>query len=443
MQRPATQRIAGLLSGALVIVAFLFLAGAGSALYLAWGGLPPGAGGAAGGVSGGLHAFAFPIFMTVLALLSVVGAFLFVQQQVLAPLGRLTGAMERLARGQGDTAVPDLDRDDEIGAMARAVDVFKRNALALDRETARRATLEERVQTLLGAVEHIPVSMLITDAHGVIEYVNPRFCTNSGYAPEEVIGRRPSLFKSGHTPPETYRDMWQTIRDGREWKGEFYNRRKDGECYWEKTSIAPLLGPDGAIRHFVAVKEDITEVKDAERRAWQRAHYDPLTELPNRVLFEDRLNQAIARATRSGKLLALMFVDLDRFKQVNDTLGHSAGDELLQEAALRLKGCVRESDTVSRMGGDEFVILLCDLNSDEEAAMIAGRINDALASPFDLDAGEARIGVSIGIAVYPRDGHTAAALMKNADTAMYWGKDGGRNTYRFFSADPVAYLDCL
>ncbi|MBP2313336.1 diguanylate cyclase domain-containing protein [Azospirillum soli] len=405
--------------------------------------MPPGPDGALPGWSDTFRALAFPIFMTALALVSVVGAFLFVQQQLLAPLGRLTGVMDRLASGDPAVEVPDLDRDDEVGAMARAVDVFKRNALALDRESAKRARLEDRVLTLFGAVEHSPVPILITDAKGVIEYVNPRLCANSGYTPDEVIGGRPSMFKSGHTPPETYTDLWRTILAGKEWKGEFYNRRKNGECYWEKTSIAPITGPDGRILHFVAVKEDITEVKDAERRAWMRAHYDPLTELPNRVLFEDRLNQAIARSTRSGKLLALMFVDLDRFKQVNDTLGHAAGDELLQEAALRLRACVRESDTVSRMGGDEFVVLLCDLNSDDEAAIVASRINTELAKPFDLDAGEARIGVSIGIAIYPRDGHTAASLMKNADAAMYWGKEGGRNTYRFFTKDPVAYLDCL
>jgi len=425
------------------VVAFLFLTGAGSALYQAWNGLPPGPDGASAGWPDAFRALAFPIFMTALALVSVVGAFLFVQQQLLAPLGRLTGVMDRLASGDPAVQVPELDRDDEVGAMARAVDVFKRNALALDRESATRERLEERVLTLMGAVEHSPVPIVITDAKGVIEYVNPRFCTNSGYSPDEVIGRTPGMFKTGQTPQETYEDLWRTIRAGKEWKGEFYNRRKSGECYWEKTSIAPITGADGRIRHFVAIKEDITEVKDAERRAWMRAHYDPLTELPNRVLFEDRLNQAIARSTRSGKLLALMFVDLDRFKQVNDTLGHAAGDELLQEAALRLKACVRESDTVSRMGGDEFVILLCDLNSDDEAAIVASRINGELAKPFDLDAGEARIGVSIGIAVYPRDGHTAAVLMKNADAAMYWGKEGGRNTYRFFTKDPVAYLDCL
>lgn len=390
-----------------------------------------------------LSNFALPTFMAVLALLSLAGAHLFIRHQVIRPLVRLTGVMDRLAGGDRSVEVGDQDRSDEIGEMARTVAIFKENALALDRQSAHNARLEERVKTLLGAVEHSPVSILITDASGAIEYGNPRFSIQTGWRLEEVIGRRPSLFKSGHTPIETYQEMWATITAGREWKGEFYNRRKNGECYWEKTSIAPVLGANGVIRHFIAVKEDITESKDAERRAWLRAHYDPLTELPNRALFEDRLQQAVARSNRTGRLLALMFVDLDRFKQVNDTMGHSAGDELLQEAALRLRGCVRESDTVSRLGGDEFVVVLSDLGGDEEAAIVAARINQSLSEPFDLDAGEAQIGVSIGIAVYPRDGHEPEILMKNADTAMYWGKEGGRNTYRFFSADTVAYPDSL
>ncbi|HEY0834792.1 MAG TPA: diguanylate cyclase [Azospirillum sp.] len=435
---PAPPRIGGTLLGALAVTAVLFLAASGSALHQAWSNRLAGAESA--GTLGGITVQAFT---AVLALAALAGAFLFIRRQVLGPLGRLTGAMHRLAEGDATVEVPETGRADEIGAMARAVDVFKRNALDLRAGESERARLEERMRTLLAAVEHCPVPILITDARGVIQYVNPKFVDASGYTADEVIGRTPSMFKSGHTPPDVYRSLWRTVRAGQEWRGEFYNRRKTGECYWENTSIAPITGPDGAISHFVAVKEDITERKDAERRAWQQAHFDPLTELPNRVLFDDRLNQAIARSNRSGRLLALMFVDLDHFKQVNDRLGHEAGDELLQEVAYRLKACVRECDTVSRLGGDEFVILLTDLNREEEAGEVAGRIVAALSRPFELDAGEAGIGVSVGIAIYPRDGHTPAQLMKNADAAMYWCKAGGRNTFRYFSTDPVAYLEGL
>ncbi|MGQ9369787.1 diguanylate cyclase domain-containing protein [Azospirillum sp. ST 5-10] len=427
----------------LFAVSLLFLAGSAVAIHGAWTGVAAMARAGGGDASGLATAFVLQALLTVLAFTAMTGTLLYVQRRVLGPLSRITRAMHRLAEGDADVAVPETARADEIGAMARAVDVFKRNAAALRAGESERARLEDRVQTLLAAMENSPVPIVITDPRGVIDYVNPKFTETSGWTAAEVLGRTPALFKSGHTPAEVYRDMWKTLRAGKEWRGEFYNRRKNGECYWEKTSIAPVLGAGGAIRHFVAVKEDITERKDAERRAWQRAHFDPLTELPNRALFEDRLNQAIARSHRSGKLLALMFLDLDLFKQVNDTYGHEVGDELLLEVAYRLRACVREYDTVSRLGGDEFVILLTDLSRDEEAADVAARIIDSVGRPFELDVGEVRIGVSIGVAVYPRDGHASAQLVKNADAAMYWSKAGGRNAFRFYSADPVGCLDEL
>ncbi|WP_156927133.1 diguanylate cyclase domain-containing protein [Azospirillum halopraeferens] len=442
-QPPAPRVIGTTLAAVLVCVLLLFLAGAGIAIHRSLEHLEAARADGAEDVRALTVALAAQVLLTVGAFTAMAGAFLYVQRRVLGPLSRITRAMHRLARGDATVEVPETGRADEIGAMARAVDVFKRNALDLRAGETERARLEERVLTLLAAVEHSPVPMLITDRHGVIEYINPKFSEASGWTPDEVLGKTPSMFKSGHTPPDVYRDMWKTIRAGKEWRGEFYNRRKSGECYWENTSIAPVLAADGSIRHFIAVKEDITERKDAERRAWQRAHFDPLTELPNRVLFEDRLNQAIARANRSGKLLALLFLDLDLFKGVNDTYGHEAGDELLQAVAYRLRACVREYDTVSRLGGDEFVVLLTDLACDEEAGEVARRIINAVGQPFELEAATVTIGVSIGIAIFPRDGQAAAALMKHADTAMYRSKGQGRNVYRFFSTDPVAYLDGL
>lgn len=309
------------------------------------------------------------------------------------------------------------------------------------RDITERVNTQEQLRTLWRAVEYSPVSVMITDGRGIIEYVNPRFTECTGYEPQEVIGQTPNFLRSPQTPPEVYDDMWETISTGRTWNGEFYNRKKDGACFWEKNSIAPIRGADDKITHYVAIKEDITERKDAEFRIWQQAHFDALTRLPNRSLFNDRLSQEVVRARRSGSPLAVMFVDLDRFKQVNDTLGHDAGDQLLQQVAARLRLCVRESDTVSRVGGDEFIILLTDLNRDGEASDIAHRIIYELSEPFLIGSREASIGVSIGISIHPRDGDNPASLLRNADLAMYWSKAGGRNTYRFFSTHPSDFLD--
>jgi diguanylate cyclase (GGDEF)-like protein/PAS domain S-box-containing protein len=424
--------------GALALATTLVLIWAGLLIHVISG---P-AGGDAGQAAPALSVALVGLGLAVGLLVVLAGIMVFVARQVLAPLSRITAMLGDMSLDDGPDALPEMGRKDEIGALARAVwGLCRQNASELRHESGRRVRLEERVLSLLGAVEHIPVSIIITSRRGIIEYVNPKFVESSGFSTEEVIGQKPSLFKSGQTAVEIYREMWRTILAGKEWRGEFYNRRKSGELYWEKSSIAPIHGPDGQIRHFIAVKEDITERKDAELRVWRQAHFDPLTELPNRILFDDRLSQAIARSNRSGLFLALMFVDLDHFKAVNDTQGHEAGDELLRETGIRLKTCVRESDTVSRVGGDEFVILLSDLNRDEEAGEVAQRIIAAVSAPYQLTGGDAGIGVSIGIAVYPRDGHTAASLLKNADAAMYRSKAGGRNTFRFFSSDPVAYLD--
>ncbi|HYD30694.1 MAG TPA: diguanylate cyclase [Azospirillaceae bacterium] len=316
--------------------------------------------------------------------------------------------------------------------------------VAFFRDITARKRMEDQLQVLMQAVEHSPVAIMVTDAAGLIEYVNPKFAENTGFSPAEAIGHSPSILKSGLTPPETYRELWTTIRSARIWQGELYNRKKDGSYIWARTYIAPVRGGGGTIVHFVSVQEDITARKEEEMRIWRQAHFDQLTGLPNRTLFDDRLLQELNRARRHHRVLAVMFVDLDRFKQVNDTMGHEAGDRLLEQVAERLKSCVRETDTVSRMGGDEFVILLADLARIGEAAEVCRRILADLGCPFDLGMDRtACIGVSIGVSLFPRDGDNPANLLKSADVAMYWSKSSGRNTFRFFSTTPHDLLDDL
>jgi diguanylate cyclase (GGDEF)-like protein/PAS domain S-box-containing protein len=308
--------------------------------------------------------------------------------------------------------------------------------IATVKDVTARRRIEADLRKLSWAVEHSATGVFITDVNGIIEYVNRRFTDVTGYTAEEAVGRTPALLKSGETDPTVYRDMWRALTSGRDWRGEIRNRRKDGTLYWEYTSISPVRGNDGAITHFVAVKEDVTGRKEAELLNWQRAYFDQVTGLPNRVLFKDRLTQALVRARREKSRVAVMFIDLDRFKAVNDTLGHETGDAVLKQVAERLADCMRDSDTVARLGGDEFTAILPNPGPEKAITVIATRILESLRRPFDIEGGHrAFIGGSIGISLFPGDGDAADALLKNADQAMYRAKETGRNTYQFFTAD--------
>jgi len=425
--------------------------------------------------------------------------------------------------------------------------------------TARRQA-EERLRKLSRAIENIGSSVVITDSQGIIEYVNPFFTQVSGYVAEEVIGKTPRVWKSNFHPAEEYRQLWATVLDGREWRGELLNRKKSGEFFWESEVISPLRDENGVITHFVAVKEDISLRKQSEEslRLWQRAiessvnaiiitdanrqdnpvtyvnpaferitgytaqefigknpgvlqgndsaqpeietirqavrgrheghavlrnyrkdgslfwnelhiapvkddkgevahfvgimndvtervryeeqlehqaNHDDLTGLPNRNLLNDRIGQALAYAARSGHMAAVLFLDLDQFKFVNDSLGHDAGDRLLVEVAARLKKMVRQGDTVARLGGDEFVIVLAEIEREEDAASIARKVLDVLQPGVIECEHELYITASLGIALYPRDGGDVPALLRNADVAMYRAKDEGRNNFQFFATE--------
>jgi diguanylate cyclase (GGDEF)-like protein len=249
------------------------------------------------------------------------------------------------------------------------------------------------------------------------------------------MGRNPSLLRSGYTSDHKYREQWKAITAGREWRGELHSRKKNGEHFWEYVLVSPIKGADGTISHFLTVSEDITLRKEYEDQLVRQANFDDLTGLPNRVLMLDRLQGAVAAARRAERRMALIFVDLDRFKSVNDRLGHAAGDRLLTMASERLQACMREGDTVARLGGDEFAAVLPSLGSQVDAEIIAGRIIEALSAPFVIDGQEVFCTASLGITVYPSDGEEPQVLMRNADAAMYRVKETGRNGFQFFTPE--------
>lgn len=282
------------------------------------------------------------------------------------------------------------------------------------------------------AVEHSPTGVMITDTDGNIEYVNPRFLDNTEYQVDDLIGQNPRLLNSGETPDSVFKEMWGTIKSGKEWRGEIINRKKNGELFWEETSIYPIVSEVGDLQNFVCIKENITQRKQAEVALQHEATHDALTGLANASLGKDRLKKSISRSRREKDKTALLFIDLDGFKNVNDTFGHEAGDHVLIEVAKRLKHSIREMDTAARIGGDEFVIILTDIIQQSDVEGVADKIINAIRDPY-LDINNAiQLGSSIGIALYPDHGDDPDTLVKCADIAMYAVKRSGKNNYQFF-----------
>ncbi len=280
----------------------------------------------------------------------------------------------------------------------------------------------------------------VTNTNGTILSVNPAFTTITGYSEQEVVGKNPRILKSDHQNAEFYKHMWTTLLETGHWQGEIWNRRKSGAAYLEWLTIIMVKDEHGKPCHYVSVFRDITEIRQKEEHIRYMAYHDPLTKLPNRLLFNDRLQHTLTAAQRRPKTVAVMFIDLDRFKFINDTLGHNIGDALLQAVASRIKESVRQDDTISRLGGDEFVILLSDIATSQDAAHIAQKVLEVLSRPYTLAGHELNITASIGISVYPEDGVDVQTLMKNADTAMYHAKELGKNAYQFYTANMNAKL---
>lgn len=297
--------------------------------------------------------------------------------------------------------------------------------------TQRRAQ-EAQLQLARTVFEHSSEALMITDCAGSIVDVNQAFTSITGYGLDEVRGRNPSMFKSGCHAPEFYSNLWRTLLATGRWDGEIIDRRKNGELYPKWLSITTVRDESGNPVNFIGSFQDISERKAAEEKIQFLAHHDVLTALPNRLLLRDRFGQAMEQAKRSGKNLAFMFLDLDEFKRINDSLGHRIGDYLLIAAVRRLKACLREADTISRQGGDEFIILLNDLDTPVAAAGIAGKILEAMSQPFQISGQLINTSVSIGIAMAPGDGTEFDALLQKADMAMYHSKEQGRGSFSFF-----------
>lgn len=290
--------------------------------------------------------------------------------------------------------------------------------------------------TLAASVFESQQGIVLTNADNVIIRVNKAFVEITGYSSDEVIGVDPRLLKSGRHAPDFYQAMWQSIQSTGKWQGEIWNRRKTGEIYPEWLSITSVKN-DGVVTHYIGTMTDISEYKTAEAQIHQLAFYDPLTGLPNRRLLLERLQHGIDMCAREDKLMAVMMLDLDNFKPVNDSLGHLAGDELLQQVAARLLECLRNADMVARLGGDEFTVLLENISHTDDAAFVAENIIIELSKPFYLilEHKEVHIGVSIGISLYGQHGTTPQLLMDHADAALYKAKDSGRNCFAYFSED--------
>jgi diguanylate cyclase (GGDEF)-like protein/PAS domain S-box-containing protein len=274
---------------------------------------------------------------------------------------------------------------------------------------------------------------MVTSADRNILYVNPAFTAINGYAAEEVTGTPALMPCFMNEAPHS--EIWHAIKETGHWQGEMIDRRKGGENYTEWLSISTMKNTCGEISHYIAVFSDISERKAVEERVAYMAQHDFLTGLPNRLLLQDRLTQAIAQAIRKQGKLAVIFLDLDHFKTINDSLGHPVGDKLLQEVAGRIKGAVRASDTVSRQGGDEFIIMLQEPGTADTIATAAVKLLSAIAGSYLIDGSEIQVTTSIGISVFPEDGRDSDSLIKHADNAMYQAKGSGRNNYQFFTSE--------
>jgi diguanylate cyclase (GGDEF)-like protein/PAS domain S-box-containing protein len=294
--------------------------------------------------------------------------------------------------------------------------------------------VEESLYLYAHVFENSGEATLITDSANRIVAVNRAFTRLTGYTSEESLGRNPKFLSSGKTKPETYREMWAALEKEGYWQGELWDRHKSGAVYPKWVAISALRDKDGKVAHYVGSFNDISQRKADEERIRFLAHHDALTGLANRHSFEGRFEQALRAAERERRRLAVLFIDLDRFKTINDTLGHPVGDRLLQLVARRLQSCVRASDIVARFGGDEFVIALTDIVAPTDAAAVAEKILQLLAAPFGIADQELYVAASIGIGTYPADGTDGTTLIKNADTALFSAKDGGRGHFRFFTA---------
>lgn len=292
-----------------------------------------------------------------------------------------------------------------------------------------RMKAEEAARLTACVIENTAEGIMITDAHRIIRAVNPAFEKSTGYSAGEAIGHTPALLKSGRHDKNFYHEIWSAINTFGKWQGEVWNRHKSGEIYPEWLSINAVKNSSGKVTHYVGIFSDAHTQEDILERLHYLAYYDGLTGLPNRRLFLDRLSISIAQARREGYMLALMFIDLDNFKQINDRLGHRIGDSLLIAVTERMKACLRDCDTLARLGGDEFTVILPNLPQSDATTHVATKFLESLANPVLVEEHELHVSASIGISIFPEDGDDAESLLNHADIAMYQIKKSGRNGY--------------
>lgn len=339
------------------------------------------------------------------------------------PVKKLQLAMSEIQRNNDLSRRADVDvRNPDIGEMAQTF-----NSLLSSLEHA-----HERLELFAKMFDNSSEAIIITDAEQRILTVNPAFERITHYGSDEVVGKTPKLLSSGKQTSDFYQQMWVSLESLGQWTGEIWNRRKNGEIYPEWLSIGAVMNGSGQVVNYIAVFSDISRRKEAEQRIEFLAHYDALTRLPNRALFSDRLKHALLVADRAGSKVGLMFLDMDKFKSINDTLGHQAGDQLLQSVAERLKSSVRQSDMVCRQGGDEFMILLEDINSTEDIEQIAQKISAEMSVAHRLGAEERVVSFSMGAAIYPDNAADQEKLTQCADQAMYLAKESGRNNFKLY-----------
>ncbi|WP_153109560.1 EAL domain-containing protein [Propionivibrio limicola] len=363
------------------------------------------------------------------------------------PAERETGRQKMLALLASELTAVDLDRRywraDQTefwghltGKRFYGANGVERGLVGVIADIDVRKKAEQKLQLAANVFTHAREGILITAQDGAIIDVNNAFTRITGYTRDEVLGKNPRLFKSGHHGPEFYAALWRDLLEKGEWSGEIWNRRKNGEVYAEMRTISAVRDATGAVQQYVSLFSDITPIKEHEKQLEHMAHYDVLTSLPNRVLLADRLHQAMAQAMRHQQLLAVAYLDLDGFKAINDTYGHETGDQLLIALAQRMKNTLREGDTLARLGGDEFVAVLLDLDEASLSVAMISRLLAAAAQPVPIGDRQLQVSASLGVTFFPQaEGVDADQLLRQADQAMYQAKLAGKNRYHIFDAE--------
>ena len=373
------------------------------------------------------------LLLAAIALVSILTARYYIYGLIEAWTREITGAIDSVAAGRLQTRIRRFSRVQELLAVEQGINHMASELQKRDVDLRRLST----------AVEQSPEAIVITDTAVRIEYVNDAFLRSSGYAREEVLGQNPRILNRGLTPPATYTAMWAALQSGQPWRGELVNTRKDGSTYVELTTIAPIFDEDGVVTHYVSTKEDITQRKQSEALVHQLAYYDALTGLPNRALLRDHLQQAVDASAQGTAQGLLLLIDIDRFKQINDTRGHDTGDWLLRTMARRIQGCTGALDTVARLGSNTFGIIVPDIDGPSDRAQtIAQKVHQTLAAPYDLgDARRLYATTSMGIALFCAGSPSPDSLLKQAEVALYRAKEEGGNALLFFDAPMQAAVD--